>query len=385
MTRLLMLTFNRVGKGTYWRAMGYAKELVPLGYEVTLLAVASRRGTGFVERVVDGVHLVETPDLWPSSGYDLWDVVRRVAWLRGRPFDLIHAFENRPVVLGPMLYLQQTRRLPLVIDWCDWFGRGGSVEERPNSLAKTVLRPVESFFEERFRHRADGTTVINSVLRQKAIELGVAADSILLLPNGASVAEIGPQDKTAVRQRLGLPVDVPILGYIGAIFERDALLMARAFDAVQAVRPEVRLLVIGYCNVAMEKLVREETAVIRTGPVPFKALVDHISACDIGWLTLCDSGANRGRFPMKTHDFMAAGVPLLVTDVGDLGTMVREKGIGWVAEAEVERVTAVTLDLLANPTARRQMGQQARYVAETELAWPIITRQLADFYERNVL
>ena len=105
--------------------------------------------------------------------------------VRERPFDLIHAFENRPVVLGPMLYLQQTRRLPLVIDWCDWFGKGGSVEERPDSLAKTVLRPVETFFEERFRHRADGTTVINSVLRQKAIELGVAADSILLLPNGA--------------------------------------------------------------------------------------------------------------------------------------------------------------------------------------------------------
>ena len=55
-------------------------------------------------------------------------------------------------------------------------------------------------------------------------------------------------------------------------------------------------------------------------------LVDYISACDIGWLTLCDSGANRGRFPMKTHDFMAAGVPLLVTDVGDLGEMVRQKG-----------------------------------------------------------
>jgi glycosyltransferase involved in cell wall biosynthesis len=364
--------------------MGYAKELLPLGYKVTLLAVASQRGSGFVEREVEGVHLVETPDLWPNSGYDLWDTVRRVGWLRGRPFDLVHAFETRPVVLGPMLYLQQTRRLPLLIDWCDWFGRGGSVEERPDSLAKTVLRSVETFFEERFRHWADGTTVINSVLQQKAMDLGVIADSILLLPNGASVDEILPQDKQEVRRRLGLPGDIPILGYIGAIFERDAQLMARTFDAIQAQRPEVRLLVIGYCNVAIEKLVREETAVIRTGPVPFSTLVDYIAACDIGWLTLCNSGANRGRFPMKTHDFMAAGIPVVVTDVGDLGTMVRGKEIGWVAPDDANALAAITLEALAETAVHREKGQRARYIAETELAWPVVTAKLAQFYKKTI-
>ena len=60
MTRLLMLTFNRVGKGTYWRAMGYAKELVPLGYEVTLV------GGGFAA----GNRFCRTRSGWSTVGGD---------------------------------------------------------------------------------------------------------------------------------------------------------------------------------------------------------------------------------------------------------------------------------------------------------------------------
>ena len=44
--------------------------------------------------------------------------------------------------------------------------------------------------------------------------------------------------------------------------------MARTFDAVQGQRPEVRLLVIGYCNVAIEKLVAGGKRPL-SAPAPF--------------------------------------------------------------------------------------------------------------------
>ena len=382
--RLLMLAQNRVGRGTYWRALGFAQELAHLDYEVTLLAVAPNRRRGFAQYTLNGVYIVETPDLLPRSGYDLWDALHRMAWVRQRPFDLIHAFETRPVNLFPALLARRWLGVPLLTDWCDWFGRGGSVEQRSNPLLRTVLRPLETFFEEYPRPRTAGTTVINSILQQKALMLGVPEERLLLLPNGANVTDISPQDAQMMRQKLGLPEDAFILGYTGALFLEDAQLMAQTFDLLYAAHPQVRLLLIGYTNLAVEEMVRAKTAVLRTGPVSYQQLADYLAACDAGWLPLADNVANRGRFPMKAHDFIAAGRPLIVSDVGDLGDFVRCHGLGHVAPAEPSAMAQVVSTALADPVSLAEIGHHSRYIAETEYAWPVITAQLAQFYARLI-
>ena len=222
--QLLYLLFNRTGKGTYWRGLGFAKELAKYNYDVTLVAVSPNHKNGIRKQTVSNITLVEMPDLLPSTGYDLWDTLNRTVWLRKQQFDIVHAFETRPVNILPALLTQQ-KSIPslLFTDWCDWFGRGGSVEQRRNPFLRKLLRPVETYFEENFRTSAVGTTVINHVLEQKALALGIPAEKILHLPNGANITEIKPQDKITVRNHLGLPNNVPILAYTGAIFLEDGL------------------------------------------------------------------------------------------------------------------------------------------------------------------
>jgi glycosyltransferase involved in cell wall biosynthesis len=383
MTSVLFLVGNQVERGSFWRSSYFAKDLSRLGYDITYMAISRSRRVGFVEREYKGFTLVETPDLWPT-GYDIWDLINRMWWLNGRSFDLIQTFESRPVVIGPALFLKRKLNIPLVMDWCDWFGRGGSVEERTNPLARALLRPLETYFEETFRTRADATTVINSVLKQKAIDLGVPPETILYLPNGANVTDFQLTDLTAVRQRLGLPVNAPILGYSGVIFDRDGRLMADTFEQVYRVRPDARLLLIGYVNVEIEKyLPTAAPAVIRTGPIKdFRRVVDHIAACNIGWLTFKNSGANRGRFPLKAFDFMAAGRPLVSTDVSDLGQMVKDKEIGLVAPDDPVKLAQTTLQLIADPELQFEMGKRGRQVVETEFAGPVSTAKLDRLYQR---
>lgn len=384
MATILMLNLNRQGKGTYWRALGFARELVVLGHEVTLLAIGSPpRRRSFRQQWQDGVRIVTSPDLHPNSGYDPWDTLLRVRWLRDERFDLVHAFENRPVVIGPALYLQRRDRVPLIVDWCDWFGAGGSVERRPNPLLRTLLRPVETFFEEHFRPGAQGHTVINSVLREKALALGIPEERILNLPNGASVSQIQPQEKETARARLGLSPTAKIVVYTGAIFVDDARLMAEAFAHLHAAVPETRLLLVGYNNVEVEAWIGPEREhVIRTGPVPFSQLVAYVAAADAGWLPLRDTGANRGRFPMKLHDFIAAGRPVIATDVGDLGRVVRTQGLGVATPPDAASLARAAQELLEDEARLRQIGDHARRVAEEKYAWPILTRKLDAFYRQ---
>lgn len=382
--RILMLVFNQVGRGTYWRALHLGRHLVRRGHQVTLMATAQAARLRLREREVEGLRLVETPDLLPGalrSGWDLWNVARRLGWLKGRTFDLVHTFEMRPVVLLPALMAQKRGAL-WVADWCDWFGRGGSVEERSNPLLRGALRPVETFFEERFRTQADATTVINSTLRQKALDLGVPAERILTFPNGVDLEGIQLQDREKVRRRLGLPLHVKLVAYTGAMFRRDAMLMAAAFDRIHAVEPDARLLLIGYCNQPVEKMVRTTAAVWRTGSVNSQQLADYLSASDVGWLPLADCGANRGRFPMKLSDFMAAGLPVAASDVGDVGVLLRQIAIGRVTSAQPEPMADAVLALLADAAGRERLGYHARQVAEARFAWPLIAESVERFYAR---
>jgi glycosyltransferase involved in cell wall biosynthesis len=271
------------------------------------------------------------------------------------------------------------------MDWCDWFGRGGSVEERANPLQKVILRPVETFFEEAPRSWADGTTVINKVLLQKAIRLGIPREQTLLLPNGANVEDIRPGNRDEARRKLNLPLDAKYLVYTGAIFRQDARLMAAAFDQIHTARPDVRLLLVGYCSIAVEELVKSPGAVIRTGPVSTRTLAAYLAASHLAWLPLRNSGANQGRTPLKLHDFLAAGRAVVATDVGDLGDILEPGSMGQLVPDEPDALAEAVLALLADDTKLQQIGQRARHVAETKLAWHLVAKDLERFYQQVII
>jgi glycosyltransferase involved in cell wall biosynthesis len=385
--RVLMLLYNQVGKGTYWRALHLARNLADRGHRLTVLATSRDRRLrfGFRTDTRSDVSLVEAPDmLWQGlrAGWDLWGTLRRILWVDGEKFDLIHGFESRPAVILPALYGQRRKGTRLVLDWCDWFGRGGSVEERPNRLLRFLLRPVETLFEERFRQYSDGTTVINGELRRRAITLGVTPETVLLLPNGSNVDEIRPVPQEEARRALGWQRDVQIIGYVGAIFHRDAELMAQAFDRVHSAMPSTRLLLIGYCNVSLEGLVNTPDAVWHTGRVEYNKINRYLGACDVCWLTMQDSGANRGRSPLKVKDYMAAGRPVVTTAVGDVAELVRRGGFGLVAPDEPDVLADQTLVMLRDPEQRQEMGRRARQIAEDDFRWERMAERLEQFYER---
>jgi glycosyltransferase involved in cell wall biosynthesis len=376
-----MLLYNHTNRGTYWRALGFARALVRRGHNVTILCTSPHARLRRAQGVVDGVRLVEFPDLLPGSlrsGWDLWNTLTRLAWLRGKNFDLVHAFETRPVVIFPALAVKR-RGARLFLDWCDWFGKGGSVEERPNPLMRAILRPVETFFENHYRTRADGTTVINSFLRQRAISLGVKAEDIRLIRNGADTT-IPVINCRSARQALGLPTEGPWIGFVGSTYTRDAQFMAAAFDHVLAAVPQARLILAGYFNRSIEAWVQNPSAIIRSGVVKYHDLYTYLAACDVCWLPLCDSGANRGRWPYKLTDYITVARPTISTAVGDLAEVIPQYGLGLVTPVDVERFAEETLSLLRDEVRAQAIGQTARRAAEEVFDWDKLTEELEAFY-----
>jgi glycosyltransferase involved in cell wall biosynthesis len=385
--KILYLLFNQAGQGTYWRAYHLARCLVRRGHVLTLVVTSRKKRLGWEVKEQDGILQIETGDLlWGSlrSGWDPWNALLRILALRGREFDLVHAFESRPVVIFPALYLTGRQRKPLFMDWGDWFGRGGSVEERPDPIQRAVLRPVETYFENHYRTRAVGTTVINTVLRQRAIQLGVRPETIRVIRNGSDISR-QPLERLQARRTLGLSGSGPFLGFVGGTYTQDARLMASAFNQVLEQAPGARLLLVGYFNRDIEQWVAKPEAVLRTGPVSSGEIYPYLSACDLCWLPLTDSGANRGRWPFKLNDYLTVGRPVVATAVGDLAEVIPQYGFGLVTSPDPACFAQASLELIQDEPRQEKMGKAARKAAEEIFNWERLSGELETFYKQMLL
>jgi glycosyltransferase involved in cell wall biosynthesis len=384
---ILHIVFNQTGVGSYWRAFQYGQELTKRGHNITLMCTSPLEFKSIREYKLEGIVHVETPDLFRGSlrsGWDPWNTLQRINWLRKQRFDLVYAIESRPTVIYPALYLHHFHKVPLVLGWSDWFGRGGSVEQRENPVIRTILRPIETYFEEHFRTKADGTTAICSVLQEKAIQLGVPSETISIIPDSCSPEIVSYQDIDKAKSIIGLNPKDFVLGYVGSIVKSDAILMAQAFDLVVKKHPNVKLLVIGYCQLQIGTLSKYPESIIQTGPISQHDLIINLTSCDIFWLPLNNNNYNRGRWPHKLNDYMSIGRPTIATAVGDVISLFADEPIGLLSLDTPNAFAYKTIQLIENPQQRKEMGDYSRIIAIKKFNIKTLTDKLEALYYESI-
>jgi glycosyltransferase involved in cell wall biosynthesis len=377
--KILFIVHNQTRKGgAYYRGLNLARPLVRRGHDVSLMAIHPTERWRTIERELDGVRLVESPDLlWGTgrTGWDPWNTVSRTRWIRKQKFDIIHTVDTRPAVSVPALLGRTRSGAKWVADWTDWWGRGGATEEREGWLLRALIGPVEQFFEEKPRPHADGTIVISRALRARAEALGVKGE-ILCLPPGADSDSIRDTSARDARLRFGLEPEGKYIGYLGNIYQRDADLL---FDTLKRLKTaNAKLIMVGDPGCRMDERLRQRVTV--TGRLPFDDMLDYLSACDVLALPLSDTVANRGRWPSKINEYLAVGRPVVACDVGDVAHLLRDHRIGLLVKPEAGEFAARVDDLLLDSTRARAMGERARKVAQTSYSQEAIADKLENFY-----
>jgi len=381
--KILLLCFNLVGRGTYLRAFEFARNLVLQNHSVTIMAISPHWEWEVRIKWENGIRIVETPDLFRGplrSGWNPQNVFSRLYWLKHRDFDLVHAFESRPTCIYPALYLKK-RGFPVLLDWSDWFGQGGSVEERPNPLVRVILRPVETYFENHYRTKVDANTVICTSLHNRALKLGVHRDRLALIHNGFDLPDWKKISKKSAREALDISSNDFIIGYVGSLFPGDARLMAQAFFHLHEQLPKSRLLHIGRSKYGLPS----HHSYFKTGPVDQNKLNQYLAACDVCWLTFEDTNANRGRFPFKFSNYLAAGKPIVVTDVGDVSKFVRTQQVGLTCRPVPKTIAQSTYRLYQDIDLRNSCANESiRLSQDHHHTWKTRTDQLLSLYKQVV-
>jgi glycosyltransferase involved in cell wall biosynthesis len=384
--RILYLNHNVKWISTFHRCFQFGKQLVKLGHSVDLITISPKRRRGFEVSMLDGVKIIESPDiLWGMgrSGWDFWDTFNRLVYLRKQPYDLVHAFDSRPNVIYPALAKKREGSV-LISDWADWWGRGGVVEERSNWLLRTFFTPIETHFEEDYRKFADGMTVISRALQGRAEALGFPATKIERISGGADIDSVKPLPKQEMREKWGVPASAKVVGFAGVV-HYDIDLLLKSFEYIDNSVENAVMLIAGKTNPEMMQMAqsgRFKGKIMPVGMVEFKRLQEFLACCDVLALPFANKIANVGRWPNKVGDYLSAARPVVSNPTGDIKGLFEEENIGLLAQSNPEDFAAKIVELLNDPTRCKEFGYNARIVAEKRLDWAVLTRQLDKFYQR---
>jgi glycosyltransferase involved in cell wall biosynthesis len=382
--RILFLNHNVIWRSTFFRCYHLGRYLVRLGHSVTIYTIHPTNRSGIEEIELDGVRVIQFPDLFwgmGRSGWDLWNVWQRLRFVRKETYDLVHAFDSRPAVIHPAEVLRK-KGVPMVMDWADWWGRGGVIEERSNPLIKFFIGGIETWYEEHFRTRALGTTAISSALQKRAIGLGVKPESIIKITGGADVENFKPQDKQKARAALGIPQDAKVLGFMGFV-HYDLDLALQVFCELHKRDPKYKLILVGKPSTMTKRIVQQngaEAGLLEYGIVPYEKIPEYMCCADVFLLPFAKKQANIGRWPNKVGDYMAMGRPIVSSPVGEMEHLFAVEQIGCLASDHPEAYAQVVEQLISDPANCEKLGKNAREAAEKRYSWEFLAKRLEQFY-----
>lgn len=195
-----------------------------------------------------------------------------------------------------------------------------------------------------------------------------------------------PLSEHEARRRLGLPSAVPVILFFGLIKPYKGLLyLIHAFAQVRHRWPEILLLIVGRPHSdfspnqrLIEKLKLAHAVHTHLQYVPYSELAIWFTAAEA--VILPYLATSQSAVLVTAYTF---GKPVVATAVGGLAEMVEPGRSGLlVPPGDEEALAEAIMNLLADPNRRVEMGQYARYLAETRYAWPPIAQQTLAVYHQ---
>jgi glycosyltransferase involved in cell wall biosynthesis len=155
------------------------------------------------------------------------------------------------------------------------------------------------------------------------------------------------------------------LKYLAAI----EVALARVLDAV----PDAHLLIVSDRPPRLDRLPAE-----RVEYVPWSAQgeIAAIQGMDVGVMPLEDSVWARGKCSFKMLQYMACGLPVVVSPVG-MNAEVLSMGRCGFGPVDHQQWTESLLALLASASLRSELGYEGRKIVEAKFSIPAVTPQLA--------
>ena len=224
-------------------------------------------------------------------------------------------------------------------------------------------------------------------MRREAVTLGVAEEAKMCMlgdgsSNGVDVERFSP-GASDVRERLNLPPDAPVVGFVGRLTEDKGVPeLIEAFDTILKTEPRAHLLLVGWFDASEDALGVEWRERIARHPrihsVGFVAdTAPYFRAMDLMVLPTWREG-----FPNVVLEAAASGIPVITTlCTGSRDSVVPEVTGLLITPGYPEAISEAVLKLLGDRERRQRMGEAARNWVCAHYSDTRVLRLAVSFYQ----
>lgn len=287
------------------------------------------------------------------AGLD-WKCPWRLArFLRQEGVDLVHAHQYTPffyTLAARRLY----RRPPLL--FTEHGRHHPDYPRRKRMLANRLL------LEARDRVVGVGQAVRQALIHNE----GIPDHRVGVIYNGVNLAPFsnGRPDRLAVRREIGVGADDLVLLQVARLnYLKDHATALRTLARLRPERPNARLILVGEGEErnAIQELIQKLDLSANVRLLGLRSDVNRLlAAADVFLLTSISEG-----IPLTLIEAMAAGVPVVSTDVGGVPEVLSDSQTGLLAPAGDDAALAGhVLRLMNSPERREEIVRRARQRAK---------------------
>ncbi len=299
--------------------------------------------------------------------------------LARQQFDLVHGHWVIPNGT-PAALVAAARGLPLVISL---HGSDVFLSEKAPPLSWTAAATFRA---------AAAFTACSSDLRDRALLLGAPAERATVIPYGVDVQSFqpDPQAAQAVRSRLGIAPDAPLILALGRmVYKKGFSFLLDAMPHILQRHPGTVLVLAGYGDLR-EALEQQARTLGIAGQVRFpgqlarEETAQAIAAADVYVVpSVRDQRGNVDGLPNVLLEGMAAGRAIVASRLAGIPEVITDGEHGLlVPEQAPDALAGAIIHLLAHPHDAARLGQNARRRVLNELTWDATARRFAMVYEQ---
>jgi phosphatidyl-myo-inositol alpha-mannosyltransferase len=227
--------------------------------------------------------------------------------------------------------------------------------------------------------KIDGRIAVSEAARTTLVE-HLGGDAVLI-PNGVATRRYRHAEPLD-----GWPGEGGAIGFLGRMEEprKGLSVLLKAFEILAAERPGLRLLVAGPgdADEQRHKLpapLRERAVFL--GEVTEEGKVRALHSVDI----FCSPNTGGESFGIVTAEAMAAGVPIVASDIDAFRQVLRGGQAGELFATGDPHALAGTAARLLDDPARRAELSVAALAAVADYDWDVVAREVISVYETVVL
>lgn len=396
--------FSTPKGSTGTRSYEMARRLLERGHEVTMVCgsgMMAKTGLsgdpvgGLRRGKVDGIEVIEI--CLPYSNYDglfkraltfLRFALKSVGVAWREDYDLLFA-TSTPLTAGiPGIAMRLLKpRKPFVFEVRDLW------PELPRAMGmkNPFLLGGMSLLEKLSYLAMRGGVALSPGIQEGMRRRSPSDTPVEIVPNGCDLALFQPAGGTFDDSKLpeGFPRDGLRCVFTGAHGRANGL--SAVLDAAKELlgrgRQDIHLIFVGDGKLKPELEARKQAEGLDNclffKPLPKDQLSEVMRQTDVGLMILADIPAfYYGTSPNKFFDYIASGLPVLNNYPGWLAGLIEENKCGVAVPPRRPDLFADALVKLADaPASRRELGKNARALAERQFDRRSLADKLVDFLE----